>query len=121
MRAKEILKAFGFMSLGAVAYAQTPHPPSAVERGVTRTVLFDEKAFRVTRTLREGGTVEAPGTHAMDVLIIPVSEGTADVTVAGKSQGLWKVGGAFFIPRNVDHRFANTGTKPLEYIAVSIH
>jgi mannose-6-phosphate isomerase-like protein (cupin superfamily) len=121
MRAIEVVKALSFMTVGAAAYAQTAHPPSAPEVGVTREVLFDEKAFRATRTSREGGSVEAPGAHAMDVLIIPTSEGSADVSVAGKNQGDWKVGRAFFIPRNTDHHFANTGKTPIQYVAVSIY
>ena len=120
MTAREIVKALFFAAIGAAAYAQTTHPSSTPEPGVTRAVLFDQKAFRATHTIREGGSVEAPGAHAMDVLIIPTSEGIADVKVEGKDQGPWKVGGAFFIPRNADHRFANTGKKPIEYIAVSI-
>ena len=56
----------------------------------------------------------------MDVLIIPTSDGTAEVSVLGKDQGPWKIGQAFFIPRDADHRFANTGKTPIRYIAVSI-
>ena len=121
MKMKELAKALGFALLGATAYAQATKPVATPEPGVTREVLFDEKAFRATATIREAGSVEAPGTHPMDVLIVATSEGTADVAVLGKNQGAWKVGKTYFIPRNADHRFANTGKTPIHYVAVSIH
>lgn len=120
MKMKELAKALGFALLGATAYAQATKPVATPEPGVTREVLFDEKAFRATGTIREAGSVEAPGTHPMDVLIVATSEGTADVSVLGKNQGAWKVGKTYFIPRNADHRFANTGKSPIHYVAISI-
>lgn len=121
MRMTELTKALGFALLGATVYAQSQKPAPTPEPGVTRQVLFEEKTFKVTDTTREGGSAEAPGTHPMDVLIIPTSEGSADVSVMGKNQGPWKVGRAFHIPRDADHHFANTGTTPIRYIAISIH
>jgi quercetin dioxygenase-like cupin family protein len=121
MLTNELLKAVGFALLGAGAYAQAQKPAATPEPGVTRKVLFEEKTFKVTDTTREAGSTEAPGTHAMDVLIIPTSEGSADVSVLGKNQGPWKVGQAFHIPRDADHHFANTGKTPIRYIAISIH
>jgi len=121
MKVRDFVQAAAFVALGAVVHAQTAHPPSAPEAGVARKVLVDEKAFRVTHTTRDGGSVEAPGAHAMDVLIIPISEGSAEVSVEGQAQGPWKVGSAFFIPRNKDHHFANIGKAPMEYIAISIY
>lgn len=121
MKINEVVKALGFALLGAAVYAQAPKTAATPEPGVTREVLFEETAFKVTDTTRAGGSVEAPGTHPMDVLIIPTSEGSASVTVKGKDQGAWKVGKAFFIPRDAEHHFGNTGKTPLRYIAVSIH
>ena len=121
MKIREVMKAFGFALLGATVYAQTVKPAATPEPGVTRAVLFEEKAFRATQTIREGGSVEAPGTHSMDVLIIATSEGTADVSVLGKDQGPWKAGKTYFIPRNTEHHFANTGQTPIHYVAISIH
>ena len=120
MKVSELTKAMFFALLGASVYAQTAKPAATPEPGVTREVIVDQERVRVTRTIREAGSVEAPGTHAMDVLIIPTSDGTAEVTVLGKDQGPWKLGQAFFIPRDADHRFANTGKTPIRYIAVSI-
>lgn len=114
------MKAALFAALGAAAYAQT-HAAPTPEPGVTREVLVDQKNLRVTRTVREAGSVEAPGTHPMDVLIIPTSDGSADVSVRGKNLGEWKVGQAFHIPRDAEHRFANTGKTPIHYIAVSVY
>jgi quercetin dioxygenase-like cupin family protein len=121
MRKTEFAKALGFALLGATVYAQTQKPAATPEPGVTRTVLFEQKAFKVTDTTREAGSTEAPGTHPMEVLIIPTSEGTADVSVMGKNQGAWKVGHAYHIPRDADHHFANTGKTPIRYIAISIY
>lgn len=121
MKIRELAKAVGFALLGATVHAQVTKPAATPEPGVTREVLFDEKAFRATSTIREAGSVEAPGTHPMDVLVIATSEGTADVSVRGKDQGAWKVGKTYFIPRNAEHHFANTGKTPIHYVAVSIH
>jgi len=120
MKVREVGKAFCFAMMGATVYAQATKPAATPEPGVMREVLFEEKAFKATRTIREGGSVEAPGTHPMDVLIIATSEGTADVSVLGKNQGPWKMGQTYFIPRNADHRFANIGKAPIHYIAISI-
>lgn len=120
MKTKELAKALGFALLGATVHAQATRPAATPEPGVTREVLFEEKTFKATRTIREAGSVEAPGTHPMDVLIIATSEGTADVSVTGEDQGAWKVGKTYFIPRNADHRFANTGKTPIHYVAISI-
>jgi mannose-6-phosphate isomerase-like protein (cupin superfamily) len=119
-KTSEVMKALGFALLGATVYAQVPKPAATPEPGVTREVLFEQKAFKVTRTTRAAGSVEAPGAHAMEVLIIPTSEGAAEVTVQGKDQGPWKVGQAFYIPRDADHHFANVGKTPLHYIAITI-
>lgn len=121
MKISEAFKALGFALLGATVYAQVPKPAATPEPGVTREILFEEKAFKVTRTTRAPGSVEAPGPHAMEVLIIPTAEGKAEVTVSGKDQGPWKVGQAFYIPRNADHHFANVGDVPLHYVAISIY
>ena len=121
MKIKELVKALVFALVGASVYAQAGKPAPTPEPGVTRDVLFEEKAFKTTRTIREAGSVEAPGTHPVDVLIVATSEGTADVSVLGKNQGAWKVGQTYFIPRDTDHHFANTGKTPIHYIAVSIH
>jgi quercetin dioxygenase-like cupin family protein len=120
MNIRELSKAMLFVLLGVTLYAQTAKPAATPEPGVTRDVLFDQKAFKATRTVREAGSVEAPGTHPMDVLIIPTSEGAAEVRVLGKDQGPWKIGQTYFIPRNTDHHFANVGKTPIHYIAVSI-
>ena len=121
MKRRELAKALGFALMGAAVHAQVAKPTGTPEAGVTREVLFDEKAFRATATVREAGSVEAPGTHPMDVLIVATSEGTADVSVRRTSQGAWTVGKTYFIPRGADHHFANTGKTPIRYVAVSIH
>ena len=120
MKIKELSKAIVFVLLGATLYAQTAKPAATPEAGVTREVLFDQTTFKATRTVRDAGSVEAPGTHPMDVLIIATSEVTAEVSVLGKDQGAWKIGQTYFIPRNTEHHFANVGKTPIHYIAVSI-
>ncbi len=121
MKISEVMKALGFALLGATVYAQAAKPAATPEPGVTREVLFDAKAFRATQTIREAGSVEAPGTHPMDVVIVATSEGVAEVSVRGLNQGAWKTGKTYFIPRNTDHHFANTGKTPIHYVAISIH
>lgn len=121
MNMQEVVKALGFALLGATVYAQSTKPAPTPEPGVTREVLVEQTKFKMTRTVREGGSVEAPGTHPMDVLIVATSEGTADVSVRGKKQEAWKVGQTYFIPRDADHHFANTGKTAIHYIALSIY
>jgi quercetin dioxygenase-like cupin family protein len=108
-------------ALGATPHAQAPPVAGPTsEPGVSREVVVEQKNLRVTRAIRDAGSVEAPGTHAMDVLIIPTSDGTAEVSVQGKNLGAWKVGQVFHIPRDAEHYFANTGKTPLRYIAISV-
>jgi hypothetical protein len=120
MKLVEAVKAAAFAALGAAAYAQTQAAPT-LEPGVTRAVVVDQKNMRVTKTIRDAGSVEAPGTHAMDVLIIPTSKGTADVSVRGKNLGPWEIGQVFHIPKDAEHHSANTGTTPIHYLAISIY
>lgn len=121
MKLGEIGRAVLFAALGAAVYAQTQPSTSTPEPGVARRIVVDQKNLRVTKTIREAGSVEAPGTHAMDVLIIPTSAGTAEVSVGGKSLGPWEVGQVFHIPKDAEHHFANTGKTPIHYIAISVY
>ena len=51
MKRRELAKALGFALMGAAVHAQVAKPTATPEAGVTREVLFDEKAFRATATI----------------------------------------------------------------------
>ncbi len=99
---------------------QSPTGGGEADPGVHRVPLVQEKSVEVLRVTRAPGSTEPAGTHPFDVVIIPLGPGQMDLTVDGRPTGEWKVGRAFFIPRNTKHHFGNGGTVAAEYLTVRI-
>lgn len=87
--------------------------------GITRRVTVDERTVQVVRSTYQPGAVEPLGPHSFDVVIVPLSPGRMEVTVAGKSIP-WKSGEAFFIGRGVEHRLANNGRTAVDFISIRV-
>jgi quercetin dioxygenase-like cupin family protein len=78
--------------------------------GVTRSQLKDDAKSLVVRVRCVPGAKEPPHMHPYDIILVPVTVGTVDLNVGGKSVSTCYFGDVQFIPRNTTHYLANTGT-----------
>ena len=101
------------------AVAQVVGSSTTSTREINRRVMVDERTVQVVRSRYQPGAAEPPGYHSFDVVIIPLSPGTMEVTVAGKNIP-WKSGEAFFIGRGVEHHIANKGKTAVDLISIRI-
>lgn len=113
-----ICGAGALMAMTAVT-AQVRDSRTASDSGVSRRLLIDQKTVQVVRSTYKPGTVEPPGPHSFDVVIVPLSAGDMRVEIASKTVE-WKVGDAFFIPRGVEHNLANRGKTAVDIVSIRI-
>jgi len=107
------------LTIASALYAQVVGSRTTSAPGITRRVVVDERTVQVVRSTYQPGAAEPPGPHSFDVVIVPLSAGFMEVTVAGKRIP-WKSGEAFFIRRGVEHRVANKGRRPIDFISIRI-
>lgn len=107
------------MLIASIVGAQVVGSRTTSAPGITRRVMVDERTVQVVRSTYQPGAVEPPGPHSFDVVIVPLSPGTMEVTVAGKSIP-WKSGEAFFIGRGVEHRLANDGKTAVDFLSIRV-
>ena len=108
------------LAVSSPVAAQVPDKATASTSGIKRQVLIDERSAQVARVTYFPGTIEPPGPHAFDVVIVPLSEGTMRFSIAGKDMPPWSVGSAFFVPRQTEHVLANVGSTSVEFITIRI-
>jgi quercetin dioxygenase-like cupin family protein len=110
----------------ALSQTQTPTQPIPLGAGrpetpgITRTQLKDDEKSTVTRVHLIPGAAEPVHTHATDLILIPVTDGTVEWIVAGRKVTSFKPGEVQFVPKLTEHQLKNTGTKDFEAIAVAI-
>jgi len=101
--------------LGA-AEAVAPQSP-----GITRTVIVDNATVLVARLRYEAGKGETSHTHPFSAVVIQLTPGEVDMTLArDRSRARREAGSVWFIPANTPHMAVNTGTAPWEHIAITI-
>ena len=108
----------GLLAMMAFA-AQVRDSRTASEGGITRRLMVDEPSVQAVRSTYRPGATELRGPHRFDVVLVPLSEGKMEVSVAGKSLE-WKIGEAIFIGRGVEHDIANNGKTPVEFVSIRI-
>jgi quercetin dioxygenase-like cupin family protein len=91
-----------------------------VTPGITRTTIRDDAKVAVTRVRFAPGAAEMPHTHPYDVMLIPVTSGTVDLEIGDRKITSVRSGDVQFVPHDVTHSLANTGTKAFELIAVGV-
>ena len=100
----------------AAGWPQTSPPP-----GITRTVVVDNATALVARLRYEAGKGETTHTHPFSAVVIQLTPGEVEMTLAGdRSRARREAGSVWFIPANTPHMAVNTGTAPWEHIAVTI-
>ncbi len=117
-QAGRVICALLFIASGSAG--QIPSGRGDADSGVHRVRLVQQRSVEILRVTREPGSIEPAGTHPFDVVIVPLGLGRMDLTVGGKRVGEWKVGQAFFIPRNTEHHFANVGAVAADYLTLRI-
>jgi quercetin dioxygenase-like cupin family protein len=112
--------------LPLAASSQTPAPSLPLGQGrpetagVTRTTLKDDAKSTVTRVHFKPGATEPPHTHPVDVIIVPVIGANVTITIGSQKLTAVKAGDVQFIPREVTHGVANTGSQDFELIAIAL-
>jgi quercetin dioxygenase-like cupin family protein len=100
--------------VGVEAFA--PQPPD-----ITRTVVVDNATALVARLRYEAGKGETSHTHPFSAVVIQLTPGEVDMTLArDRSRARREAGSVWFIPANTPHMAVNTGTAPWEHIAITI-
>ena len=100
----------------AAAAPPTPAPP-----GIARATLVDNADVRVVRVRFDPNSREPIHTHPNDLLTVQISGGSMEVS-AGPEHSLSYRDPGFvqFLPRNMQHSYANADTKALELLSVSV-
>lgn len=88
--------------------------------GVTRTPMHDDAKSAAVRVHFQPGAKEPPHTHPYDVLLIPLADHPVEFTVGDKTIKAFTRGTVQFIPKDVTHLLANTGSGPLEFVTVAL-
>ena len=96
-------------------------PPTQAPPGITRATLVDNEAVRVVRVRFSPGSREPLHSHPNDLLTAQLLPAKIDIAIANKHDAREReVGFVKFVPRNVDHSYANEDVKPVELISVAI-
>jgi quercetin dioxygenase-like cupin family protein len=96
-------------------------PLTQAPDGITRSTLLDNADVRVVRVRFAPDSREPLHTHPNDLLTIQISAGNVDIlNGAEHATRVREPGFVQFLPRNVQHAFASTDTKPFELLSVSI-
>lgn len=89
--------------------------------GLTRTLLFENGRFVVTRLELEPEVREALHTHGYDMVLVTTTAGSLDLQVAErKNIGHHLIGDALFIPRGAPHATANVGVATMRLLGVAV-
>src|SRR5262245_46475704 len=95
--------------------------PQAPPAGITRTVVVDNSTALVARLRYEAGKGETNHTHPFSAVVIQLTAGEVDMTIAGEhSRTRREAGSVWFIPANTPHMAVNTGSAPWDHIAITI-
>jgi quercetin dioxygenase-like cupin family protein len=96
-------------------------PATEAPPGIMRATLVDNEVMRVVRVRFAPGAREPLHAHPNDLLTIQLTPGKVDVTMGTQHQSQEREPGyVHFVPRNVDHAYANEDTKPFELISLSV-
>lgn len=96
-------------------------PPTEAPPGITRATLVDNEAVRVVRVRFSPGAREPVHSHPNDLLTVQLTAGKVDIMMGTKHDAKARSAGSVqFVPRNLDHSYANEETGPLELISVAV-
>jgi quercetin dioxygenase-like cupin family protein len=110
-----VAQLFQSRALGAESAPQQPPP------GITRTVLVDNDTVLVARLRYEAGKGETSHTHPFSAVVIQLTPGDVDMTLAADhSRAHRDAGTTWFIPAAAPHAAVNVGTVPFDQIAITI-
>ncbi len=120
VKAQRLLPTVVLGVLSFVATAQSANHPPTEERGIHRSVLVDHTTVQAARVTYEAGAIESAGVHPYDVVLVPLNRGVIKLNIPGQPDPNWQPGTAIFIKRGTEHRLANVGSKPIEFIVIRV-
>jgi quercetin dioxygenase-like cupin family protein len=96
-------------------------PATEAPQGITRMTLVDNNDMRVVRVRFSPGGREPVHAHPNDLLTVQITRGK--ITIANGPDNTTQErdpGFVQFLPRNVQHSFANADTKPIEVVSIAV-
>jgi quercetin dioxygenase-like cupin family protein len=99
----------------------TAGPATAAPPGITRMTLVDNPDVRVVRVRFSPGSREPVHSHPNDLLTVQTTAGAVEIVNGpDRSTGEREPGFVQFLPRNLQHAYISTDTKPFELLSVTI-
>jgi len=96
-------------------------PATEAPPGITRATLVDNDVVRVVRVRFSPAAREPLHSHPNDLLTIQLTPAKVDVRMGTQGQSQEREAGyVHFIPRNVEHAYANEDAKPFEIISLAV-
>lgn len=101
---------------GGHAFTQAPPAP-----GISRQEVVNNPRVVVSHLELAPGAREQVHTHPFDAVVIQLTTGTVEMTVAGKtSTGTVKPGQVWFVEHDTPHAAANVGSASYEVVTVAL-
>jgi quercetin dioxygenase-like cupin family protein len=96
-------------------------PPTEAPEGIVRATLVDNADVRVVRVRFSPDAREPVHSHPNDLLTVQITRGLVEIlNGAQRSTAEREPGFVQFLPRNVQHSFANADAGPFELLSISI-
>jgi quercetin dioxygenase-like cupin family protein len=96
-------------------------PPADAPAGIVRMTLVDNAEVRIVRVRFAPNGREPVHAHPNDLLTVQITSGKVEILEGGRrSTAEQQPGDIHFLPRNVEHSFASSDTRPFEILSVSI-
>lgn len=89
--------------------------------GISRAQLVDNATVMCARLTYQPGAAEPVHTHPFAALVIQLTPGDVDMTIAGEhTRARRDAGFVWYIPREAPHALVNVGSTPVEQITIAI-
>jgi quercetin dioxygenase-like cupin family protein len=110
-----VFAAVALVPLSGVTQAP-PLPP-----GVSRQPLVENERVTVARLTMQPGAREEVHTHPFDAVVVQLTAGTVEMTVAGeRTAGPLDAGRVWFIAKGVPHAAANIWSESFDVVTVAL-
>lgn len=89
--------------------------------GISRTQLVDNPTVMCAHLTYQPGAAEPVHTHPFAAVVIQLTPGEVDMTIAGEHTRAHRDAGfVWYIPREAPHALVNVGSTPVEQITIAI-
>ena len=95
---------------------------SMTRKKANPTVQIDDTRVKVTRWDFSPGAETGWHTHAMDYIVVPLTEGTlnAELPSGSKVESELTIGASYARPAGVNHNIINENNKPFSFIEIEL-